>query len=508
MRKEILFYLPIFILTSCAQNRPNSTRPIEPATEISIYTKKDQYEDYKNAGGSLSFFEWQVTVLGEDPNGYQRYGTYVVYFLDGDDNIITHSVVEPGMPAIYDGGKPTKSDLNNNGTITKFIFSKWDNDFDNIHSNMVVHALFEEDSNKYFDVKFEDYDGTLISESAVIAGRIPVEPDNPSRDRKINGHQITDFEFAGWDREIQPIYSPTVFVALYNQINWEGYKVTWKAPDGAILKTDLYKKGSSPIYENNETYIPFYYDSEYNYVFASWDRSITNLSSDEVIKEIAIKIPLLQNGDTGLNGDEIKDEKLVSVLTSIAKSYGAEYGSELIFSYKSNRYKWHANGSITSRPPMRWHLLDKCSDKILVTSEKPYCLYDFDLSKDIKNGNLDYESLNSYLNESVLGGELMGICFGDDSKVLETILDNSLESRMLNESDTVEDDSYGRLFLLSAEEYSRYKERMIMLGSTKQFMTRSYSKYGRSYRVVGIDWELKDDSFSDYFYPCLWFSLD
>lgn len=499
MRKEILFYLPIFILTSCAQNRPNSTHPIEPATEISICTKKDQYEDYKNAGGSLSFFEWQVTVLGEDPNGYQRYGTYVVYFLDGDDNIITHSVVEPGMPAIYDGGKPTKSDLNNNGTITKFIFSKWDNDFDNINSNMVIHALFEEDPNKYFEIKFEDYDGKLLSSSILEEGEFPTPPESPSRERQIDGNLITDYKFYGWDKSIDPVHAPTIYKAVYSENRWEGYTVTWKAPDGHILKTGLYQKGSSVKYNEGSVGEPYYYDQKYNYVFESWDKEVNNLLSDTIVNENAIKIPLSMNGNVESESDNllVSDQKIITILKSQVNSYELTYGD--IVTYNGKNYTYDRDDIFYEREPVQWHILKKNERKILLMTDPEFRFRH-------RNNKADFDSLNEYLNNEFIKETLY---FQDKSRILTTYLDNSMESRMIESSSVEEPSGTGKIFLLSAYEFSEnldtIRSRVMM---THPFFLRSYCFGGEHYRAVAKDWIIThgDDCYN--FCPCLWFSLD
>lgn len=499
MRKEILFYLPIFILTSCAQNRPSSTHPIEPTTEVSIYTKKDQYEDYKNAGGSLSFFEWQVTVLGEDPNGYQRYGTYVVYFLDGDDNIITHSVVEPGMPAIYDGGKPTKSDLNNNGTITKFIFSKWDNDFDNINSNMVIHALFEEDPNKYFEIKFEDYDGKLLSSSILEEGEFPTPPESPSRERQIDGNLITDYKFYGWDKSIDQVHAPTIYKAVYSENRWEGYTVTWKAPDGHILKTGLYQKGSSVKYNEGSVGEPYYYDQKYNYVFESWDKEVNNLLSDTIVNENAIKIPLSMNGNVESESDNllVSDQKIITILKSQVNSYELTYGD--IVTYNGKNYTYDRDDIFYEREPVQWHIIKKNERKILLMTDPEFRFRH-------RNNKADFDSLNEYLNNEFIKETLY---FQDKSRILTTYLDNSMESRMIESSSVEEPSGTGKIFLLSAYEFSEnldtIRSRVMM---THPFFLRSYCFGGEHYRAVAKDWIIThgDDCYN--FCPCLWFSLD
>lgn len=504
MRKEILFYLPIFILTSCAQKRPSSTHPIEPATEepiteVSTYTKKDQYEDYKSAGGSLSFFEWQVIVLGEDPNHYQYYGTYVVYFLDGDDNIITHSVVEPGMPAIYDGGKPTKSDLNNNGTITKFIFSKWDNDFDNINSNMVIHALFEEDPNKYFEIKFEDYDGKLLSSSILEEGEIPTPPESPSRERQIDGNLITDYKFYGWDKSIDPVHAPTTYKAVYSENRWEGYTVTWKAPDGHILKTGLYPKGSSVKYNEGSVGEPYYYDQKYNYVFESWNKEVNNLLSDTIVNENAIKIPLSMNGNVGSENDNllVSDQKIITILKSKVNSYELTYGD--IVTYNGKNYTYDGDDNFYEREPVQWHILKKDERKILLMTDPVFKFRHY-------NKKADFDSLNEYLNNEFIKEALY---FQDKSRILTTYLDNSMESRMIKSSDVEEPSGTGKIFLLSAYEFSENLDTIrsrVMV--TRPFFLRSYCFNGEHYRAVAKDLIITHGDLPLWFCPCLWFSLD
>lgn len=448
---------------------------------------------------ALVFFEWQVTVLGEDPNGYQRYGTYVVYFLDGDDNIITHSVVEPGMPAIYDGGKPTKSDLNNNGTITKFIFSKWDNDFDNINSNMVIHALFEEDPNKYFEIKFEDYDGKLLSSSILEEGEFPTPPESPSRERQIDGNLITDYKFYGWDKSIDQVHAPTIYKAVYSENRWEGYTVTWKAPDGHILKTGLYQKGSSVKYNEGSVGEPYYYDQKYNYVFESWDKEVNNLLSDTIVNENAIKIPLSMNGNVESESDNllVSDQKIITILKSQVNSYELTYGD--IVTYNGKNYTYDRDDIFYEREPVQWHIIKKNERKILLMTDPEFRFRH-------RNNKADFDSLNEYLNNEFIKETLY---FQDKSRILTTYLDNSMESRMIESSSVEEPSGTGKIFLLSAYEFSEnldtIRSRVMM---THPFFLRSYCFGGEHYRAVAKDWIIThgDDCYN--FCPCLWFSLD
>lgn len=500
MKKLFLFIALTTILFGCSPtHNVNSNEIANLSKDITNGSnhdlRQDQYDDYKNSGGELDFFEWEVEILGYHPGVSAYDGQLVVYFMDGDRNIISYSLVNKGEPAVYNGGKPTKSENNENGIITKFVFSKWDKDFFNVQHNLVVHALFDEDPRKYFEVRFEDYDRKLLSLQTIPDGGIPKAPDSPSRQRTKNGHIITDYKFSGWDKEIGSIDKPTTFTATYKESVWEGYTVVWLAPDGTVLKTDLCKKGSRPVYANEGDSEPYYYDNEYNYIFESWDKVITNLTDDVTIKENAIKIPLLFGGDTDDNDSVVSDERLKKILCSIAHSYSIETG---IITYGNKRYYINANGNFYLRRPYKWHLIKKTNSSAFV------------ISVDIMRGfgySVDFNELDDYLKK------LCSNIFADDSKLMNTKIDNSLKSRLLESSDVDEPDGFGKMFLLSAEEFSNYRSEIKSISEhTIEFMTRSYCKAGVHFMNVDRDWNLLDSSDINYYRPiirpCVWFSLD
>lgn len=500
MKRIFLFIAITNILFGCApkhnfeSNEVNN--PDDKITSSNHDPRQDQYNDYIKSGGELDFFEWEVEILGYHPGVSAFDGQFVVYFMDGDGNIISYSLVEKGEPASYDGGIPTKSEINSNGIITKFIFSKWDKDFFDVQHNLVVHALFDEDLKQYFEVRFEDYDGKLLSSQAIPNGGIPKAPESPSRQRTENGHLITDYEFIGWDKEIDSIDKPTTFTATYKESTWEGYSVTWLAPDGSVLKTDLCKKGSKPVYVNDGFSEPYYYDDEYNYIFESWDKVITNLTDDVTIKANAIKIPLLYGGDDMYEPQlVVSDERMKSILSSIANSYGIKSG---IITYGNKRYYIDAYGNFYLRRPCRWHLIEKTNNSAFV------------ISVDIKKNfgySVDFNELDDYLKC------LCSDIFANDSKLMSIKIDNSLKSRLLESSDVDEPDGFGKMFLLSAEEFSNYRSEIKSISEhTIPFMTRSYCKAGVHFMNVNRDWNLSDSSDLSYYRPiirpCVWFSLD
>lgn len=515
MKKASVFLLATFLSFGCAPTHDNSATIQHVQPTISTYTKEDQYKDYKKAGGELSFFEWQVIVLGEDPNHHCSANHFIVYFLDGDNNIITYSVVNPGEPAFYDGKMPTKSEVNDNGKVTRFIFSKWDQDFTNVTKNMVIHALFETDPKEYFEAKFVDYDDRVISSAVLPYGSIPEAPKSPEREQSVNGHRYTDYEFAGWDKPLDAITKPTTFKATYKETIWEGYRVTWKAPDGAVLLTGVYKKGSNPRFEHDGDPEPYYFDDNYNYIFESWDKTVENLCSDTIVTEKAMRIPRIDSGDMEPDPDnddkyEVTDKKLIGILESYANSYNL--GSGGIVEYNGKRYtifrSLQNNGEeeyiFIERIPLKWHLLKKEEGKLLaISSNRMYYRLLF------SNDRVDFIYLNNYYNNEFLNEH-----FSKNARIEEIEIDNSLHSRMLDSSYTVEPNASGKIFLLSLKEYHdliENDELFKALISQHGFVTRSYSEAGLSYFWINEKFETChgfNGMPKGSCYPALWFQLD
>lgn len=88
-----------------------------------------------------------------------------------------------------------------------YMFIGWDNNLENINSDLVVNALYEKEELKY-TITFKDYNGDIIEVISISEGAEVTYPENPVRE---------GYDFIGWDNNLENINSDLVVNALYKE---------------------------------------------------------------------------------------------------------------------------------------------------------------------------------------------------------------------------------------------------------------------------------------------------
>ena len=156
---------------------------------------------------------------------------YKVTFKNYDGSLLQEVTVEEGHTAVYSGQTPTKP---NTPTHT-YTFLGWDASLENITSDCVRVAQFDETQIKY-TVSFKNYDGTLLYETYVESGETATY--NGPVPTRGETNEAT-YTFSGWDRSLENITEDCICVAQYNETLKPVtiyYKVTFKNYDGTILQ--------------------------------------------------------------------------------------------------------------------------------------------------------------------------------------------------------------------------------------------------------------------------------
>ena len=143
--------------------------------------------------------------------------TYTVTFVDRNGNelevkkvLAGHSVSGPTPP-----------------TISEYDFVGWDHSLQKITSSFTTRPIYE--LHKYKAV-FKVGD-TTIQTQYVESGKTPVTPSN------VNDYAPVGYVFASWDKELEPIYSDSEFVASFEK---RKYTVTFRDYFGTIYEVDEY----------------------------------------------------------------------------------------------------------------------------------------------------------------------------------------------------------------------------------------------------------------------------
>ena len=116
----------------------------------------------------------------------------------------------------------------------------------------------------YYQVKFVNYDGTVLQESEVKKGENAVyEGSTPTRDNETQ----YNFVFSGWSQSTENVQGDTVFVALYEQRN-NIFKVEFYNEEELIYQVDV-PYGKPVVYQGEEPTRPG--GDDYVYKFLGWD---------------------------------------------------------------------------------------------------------------------------------------------------------------------------------------------------------------------------------------------
>ena len=132
-------------------------------------------------------------------------------------------------------------------------------------------------NNSYVNVRWVDWDGTLLDSRKVKKNTIPTyEGKNPSR-RNDSKYSYT---FTGWSPSSYPVEEDTTYVAQYS-IEKKTFTVAWQNWDGTSLEIDYNVTfGDTPKY-NGRTPTKAN-DANYLYTFSGWSPQISSVSEDIV----------------------------------------------------------------------------------------------------------------------------------------------------------------------------------------------------------------------------------
>lgn len=133
--------------------------------------------------------------------------------------------------------------------------------------------------NEGFKVYWKNYDGSILEidtlkSSLTLPEYNGKEPVKPTDDK-------ATYEFAGWDKEITPLWGETVYTATFTETPRE-YKVHWLNYDNKELAVTMVPYGSIPEYTGTTPVKPGNLSSEYT--FAGWDRQLSPVLGESSYK--------------------------------------------------------------------------------------------------------------------------------------------------------------------------------------------------------------------------------
>ena len=205
--------------------------------------------------------------------------TYVpAIFNNYDGTKLYEFYYEKGSDIVYDGPTPTRVEKDSSGNAIEYTFIGWDKPLTNIQKPTIFTAQFKKIAT--YDVTFLNYDDSVLYKTSLPLGRTPKYLGSvPTKASTESGDVRTDWEFAGWDKELAPVTGDTIYKAQFNSV--ETYKCTFTNEDGTVLGTSYCKNGGTATCFGKEPKK----DSVNNngvvtvYKFKSWDKPVTNIKA-------------------------------------------------------------------------------------------------------------------------------------------------------------------------------------------------------------------------------------
>ena len=142
-----------------------------------------------------------------------------------------------------------------------YRFDKWNTSYNNITEDLQITATYI----RQFTVKFVDYDNSIIDLQLVDYGADATKPNNPTR---------KNYSFIGWNTTFTNVVADLTVKAQYIR----QYTVTFVDYDGTVISTDVVNSGENATPPSNPVRV--------GYTFTSWNQSYNNIVSDMEIMAV------------------------------------------------------------------------------------------------------------------------------------------------------------------------------------------------------------------------------
>ena len=162
----------------------------------------------KEKGGEEYNFNTPVT---EDTTLYAVYSInkYTVTFKNYDGSTLQEETLEYGALPKYKGEVPTREKTKE----YTYTFKGWDKEITEVTNNQEYIATYTETKNKY-NVKFTNYDGSILQEETLEYGTLPVyKGEVPTREKT----EEYTYTFKNWNKEITEVTDNEIYIATYTE---------------------------------------------------------------------------------------------------------------------------------------------------------------------------------------------------------------------------------------------------------------------------------------------------
>ena len=185
----------------------NYNNKVEPVInqEKTGYTFK--YWSVEKGGEEYNF----NTLVTENITLYAVYeiNTYKVIFKNYDGSTLQEETLEYRALPKYKGEAPTREKTKE----YTYTFKGWDKEITEVTNNQEYIATYTETKNKY-NVKFTNYDGSILQEETLEYGTLPVyKGEVPTREKT----EEYTYTFKNWNKEITEVTDNEIYIATYTE---------------------------------------------------------------------------------------------------------------------------------------------------------------------------------------------------------------------------------------------------------------------------------------------------
>ena len=140
---------------------------------------------------------------------------------------------------------------------------------------LIFSACGAKNTVKKYNIIFQNEDGTLLQESKVKKGELPVyegaEPEKASTAQY-------SYTWSGWDPEIEVATQDQTYTATY-EAHTRSYTIRFVDEDGTELDSQVLEYGAEPVYQGAAPTKAA--TAQYSYSFAGWNPEISSVVGDQ-----------------------------------------------------------------------------------------------------------------------------------------------------------------------------------------------------------------------------------
>ena len=183
----------------------NYNAKVEPVTNQGKTGYTFKYWSIEKGGEEYNF----NTLVTENITLYAVYSInkYIVTFKNYDGSTLQEETLEYRTLPKYKGEAPTREKTKE----YTYTFKGWDKEITEVTNNQEYIATYTETKNKY-NVKFTNYDGSILQEDTLEYGALPVYKGEVPAREKTDEYTYT---FKNWNKEITEVTDNEIYIATY-----------------------------------------------------------------------------------------------------------------------------------------------------------------------------------------------------------------------------------------------------------------------------------------------------